>query len=95
MKIRSLLLGAVAFTGLIGASAFLSGVASPHPQYQQRTTNIGGAAQPAGETPALPQRSERWVAGSYRYRRYWDGKNRTSGDRAHKRWKQRRRNASA
>lgn len=93
MSLKAILVGGVAAAGLaiagmsmgaIGPQSTEVRISMPSPT-PERAPPTQTAAREEGERIrdliAIPPRL---------YRRYWDGKNRTSGDRAHKRMKRRR-----
>src|SRR5690348_7994082 len=92
-QMRTLLLGGVAAAGL-AIAGLSAGAIGP-----QSTEVRVSAPTPAPERAAQTQTAAREEQERVRdltaipprlYRRYWDGKNRTAGDRAHKRMKRRR-----
>lgn len=86
---------ALAMSALMGGAAFIPHEINTYPVYRQPAP-----APRQSPAPDLARVQDTTTARDHwrylsrrakRHRRYWDGKNRTPGDRAHKRWKQARR----
>ncbi len=83
---------ALAMSALMGGAAFIPHEIEARPVYRQPAPAPRQAPAPdVARVEDTNGERDRWrylSRRAKRNRRYWDGKNRTPGDRAHKRWKQ-------